>query len=250
MKFVSSVGVVSGETYEGSPEFSVPGARVAFAVTPYFGSPSAISEGPQAFLVELHTPGSVVRPHFHTVPQFQVVVTGDGWLGKQSMKPFSFHFADAHTPYGPILAGEQGLSFFTLRAEASVGALYMPGSRAKMARRAGRNVVGHTLATRAVATERNASAAWEMLILPNADGLMAAHVHLGAGGEIGGVGLGRGGGQYYLVTAGALVHGSEELPTCSLLFAGSGEPDAWFRAGPSGADLLFLQFPSVDRMPT
>jgi hypothetical protein len=59
--------------------------------------------------------GHVIKPHFHSVDQYQVVVRGVARSGKHPMCSGDFHYADAYTSYGPIVAGEGGLAFFTLR---------------------------------------------------------------------------------------------------------------------------------------
>lgn len=88
---------------------------------------------PQGFLVE-QPPGSVTKPHFHEVNQFQVFVGGAGRLGKYAAGPLTVQYAGAHSPYGPIEAGNGGVIYFTLRAAWDPGAKYMPQSRDKLRR--------------------------------------------------------------------------------------------------------------------
>lgn len=111
------------------------------ARTNFIGRLGHLDDGPQAFLVE-NPPHEVIEPHFHNVCQYQIVLAGDGRLGKKPIRPGSLHYVDEQTPYGPIVAGDGGLSFFTLRQRASVGASFMPGSRKLMTRKAGRNLIG------------------------------------------------------------------------------------------------------------
>ena len=87
---------------------------------------------PQAFLVE-GTPGRVIKPHFHDYDQYQVIVSGDGLMGKHQLTVNAVHYSRAHTPYGPILFGE-GMGFLTLRAVKDGGAQYLddPENRAKL----------------------------------------------------------------------------------------------------------------------
>ena len=82
----------------------------------WFLKPAAGTRLPQAFLVE-YAPGRVLRTHFHDVDEFQIVVSGSGTFGSHDVVPFTVHFARAHTPYGPIVAGPSGLAFLTLRAQ-------------------------------------------------------------------------------------------------------------------------------------
>jgi hypothetical protein len=64
----------------------------------YFGSPGIVDAQPQAFLVELPYAGARVNPHFHDIDQFQVIVAGDGRIGKKLLAPITFQYADAYTP--------------------------------------------------------------------------------------------------------------------------------------------------------
>jgi hypothetical protein len=81
----------------------------------YFMQPPKGTRLPQAFLVE-GTPHRVLRTHYHDVDQFQVIVSGDGTLGKHAVRFGSVHFARAHTPYGPITGGDHGIAWLTIRA--------------------------------------------------------------------------------------------------------------------------------------
>lgn len=54
-------------------------------------------------------------PHFHRQNQFQVFVDGSGTLGRQTLAPVVVHYAGAFTGYGPLVAGPQGITYFTLR---------------------------------------------------------------------------------------------------------------------------------------
>lgn len=93
---------------------------------------------PQAFMVQ-YAPGRVLRTHFHDVDEFQIVVAGRGTLGRHSIAPFTVHFARAFTPYGPIVAGADGLSFLTLRARRdSAGPQLLPDKSEALDRVEGR----------------------------------------------------------------------------------------------------------------
>ena len=100
-----------------------------FHRTDYLASPPG-SGGPQAFLVKMHEPGSVIPPHFHVEDEFQVVVAGGGSLGKHALEGVAVHFAEAYTPYGPIRTGPDGLVFFTQRAIRACTRRSGPPSRA------------------------------------------------------------------------------------------------------------------------
>ncbi len=107
----------------------------------YIGEPGQLTEAAQAFLVVRPFAGARIEPHFHDVDQFQVVVEGGGRIGKKKVRPITFQYADAFTPYGPIIADDR-LSFFTLRNISSGGFWAMPGNKQEMPGRAGRNIEG------------------------------------------------------------------------------------------------------------
>jgi len=86
---------------------------------------------PMAFLVE-KDPGAVVHPHFHRADQYQVVVAGGGRLGRHALAGVEVHYTDAYSAYGPIVAGEDGIAWFTLRNAWDPGARYMRDARAEL----------------------------------------------------------------------------------------------------------------------
>ncbi len=213
-------------------------------LTKYFGAPMEMAPGPQAFLAQSKTPRYTIDAHFHDVNQFQLFVEGFGRLGKRPASPITFHYADAYTPYGPIVAGEEGISFFTLRPRASGGYFGMPGSRDKMPGKAGRNIARSFAPIEPEGSEQKEPVLRETLIEPEPDGLLALRLRLRAGVEATGIDPAGGGGQYYLVAAGSLVRDGQELPRFSLLFVEPGEIAPVLHPGPHGADLLVLQFPA------
>jgi hypothetical protein len=84
--------------------------------------------GPQAFLVHQSAECSLPT-HFHMQHQVQVVVGGSGTLGRHVLAPGAVHYASPQSAYGPLVAGSDGLEYFTLRAKTDKGAWYLPGSR-------------------------------------------------------------------------------------------------------------------------
>src|SRR4051794_7124150 len=83
---------------------------------------------PMAFLVE-KDPHAVVKPHFHQADQYQVIVQGGGRLGVHDVGTVAVHYTDAWSAYGPIVAADEGIAWFTLRNAWDPGARYMPASR-------------------------------------------------------------------------------------------------------------------------
>jgi len=200
------------------------------------------SDGPEAFLVEFRpNPGHYIKPHFHRVAQFQVIVGGEGRLGKKRLRPGTFHFADAWTPYGPIVASDEsrGIDFYTLRAFSRPGIWHMPGSKDKMQQRAGRNIAiePHELPRPVTGVEQ------QTLIEPHPDGLAALLLQLAPNQQTTGPSPNGSAGQYYLVTEGSLHHDGTVLPSGSLIFVSAEDDPATVTAGANGADVFVLQCP-------
>src|SRR5690348_15044917 len=93
---------------------------------------------PMAFLVEKE-PHAVVKPHFHQADQYQVVVQGGGRLGTHDVGSVAVHYTDAWSAYGPIVAADEGIAWFTLRNTWDSGARYMPGAREQLRAARSRN---------------------------------------------------------------------------------------------------------------
>src|SRR2546423_1289224 len=80
---------------------------------------------PHAFMVE-YDPNRVSRQHFHECDQFQIVIAGSGMIGHHALEPYYVRFSRAHTPYGPLTASHEGMTFLTLRRRWDKGALRLP----------------------------------------------------------------------------------------------------------------------------
>jgi hypothetical protein len=98
---------------------------------------------PNAYLVS-QLPGSALHPHFHQADQFQVFLGGSGRIGTHPIEPVTVHYASAHSPYGPVVAGPQGLQYLTLRRRWDPGAQWMPDSAQRLRAMGGRKHRVHT----------------------------------------------------------------------------------------------------------
>lgn len=212
----------------------------------FIGSPGLMDENPQAFLVDRLFPGATISPHFHDIDQFQIVVDGYCTMGKKAAPPVTFQYADAFTPYGPIVGEEKGFAFFTLRPIASGGFFAMPGNRHNMPCRAGRNIAGHF--DRAAPPPAAGESVVAHLMDAQADGVDAIGLRLGPAAELDGP-PSDGGGQYYLVCGGDVRMGDKHMPRWSLAHVAGGEASPELTAGPDGADVLVLQFARPSERP-
>ena len=206
-------------------------------------SPPEDSVAPQAFLVE-QDPDTVIEPHFHLEDEFQVMVAGSGSLGRHRVEPVSVHYAGAHTGYGPITAGSDGLSYFTLRARMDSGAQFLPGARGRMQRVPKRHLLGNPVHP-SEAPELAARRELEVVTIlePQADGIAAWMLRLPAAGTATAP-VHPGGGRFLLVIGGTLQMNGEMLPRLSTIFVSAEEPAPQLRAGSEGLEVLVLQFPS------
>ncbi len=201
---------------------------------------------PQAFLVEQEA-GAAVPPHFHYVDQFQVFVAGTGHLGRHEVSPLSVHFAGASTGYGPILPGNDGLSYFTFRASADeTGAQYLPGARSRMRAGPRRNVVVERifLSTPTALTERAASETEQAL--EKGDGLAVYLLRIAPNEALATPDTSLGCGASMLVANGELVLNAKPYPAWSCLYAAGSEGAISLQAGKSGAEVLYLRYPRQD----
>ena len=200
---------------------------------------------PQAFLIEM-SPNEVIVPHFHEVDQFQVFVAGGGGLGRSNeiAHPIAVHYADHHTGYGPINAGPQGYSYFTLRAKSDSGAVYLhkPGYREKLKPSKKRHHLAPvTLSTEPVLLARK-DVALETLIEKAADGLGAFMLRMGPNQSAHGPDPRGSGGQYYLVLNGSLQCNGAQYPAWSTVFVDASEAPLAVSADQRGAEAVILQF--------
>ena len=205
----------------------------------YIGEPGQLTEAAQAFLVVRPFAGARIEPHFHDVDQFQVIVDGGGRIGKKAVRPITFQYADAFTPYGPIVAADQGISFFTLRNISSGGFWAMPGNKQQMPGRAGRNIEG--VFDLAQGVPAAGEVVREDLMPHQADGVSAVGLRLGSGAASDGMAH-EGKGQFYLVCAGSLLVDGKVLPERSVVRVEPGDAALRLVAGPEGAQVLALQF--------
>jgi hypothetical protein len=223
-----------------------------FTKKPDEPTPDEATLFPVAFLVEKE-PGAVVRPHFHQAEQFQIVVGGGGKFGVHDVDGIVVHYTGPYTAYGPLVASDKGLDWFTLRNGWDPGARYMPAERVGL--REGRARHAHREATaevREVFTERELARlthSTDENILPEAeDGVAAWRYRLAPGATLIGPEPGVGGGQFWVILAGTMsAIGDTLLPAKSCVFVPPDDPSLIPTAGPEGAEVLCLQFAARPR---
>jgi hypothetical protein len=220
---------------DGYPEISF---------TNFVSSYAADDRSAQGYLASHDEPGGTIPPHFHGVDQWQVVIGGGGRLGKHEATPVLVHYTDGYTPYGPIVAGDDGIGFYTLRVQAYLGVHVMPGSRAEMKRSAGRALtIDAGLRPGRPGLDTSGDVVRPLVI--EDDGVAAWSVRLAPGAAATAPSPADGGGQYHIVVNGTWAREGEELPPKSLAFVERGDSPAEYEAGPDGLELVVTQFPRI-----
>jgi hypothetical protein len=216
-------------------------------VRDFFGKGHQLTAGPQVYFGEQLYPGSEIYAHFHDVDQFQVVVKGSGRFGRVPVGSVTLQYADAFAPYGPIVAGAEGLGFFVFRRRAASGGWRMPGHAAMIPKPIGRRffVQVEDLDARPGAGEVVHESHRQ-----DADGLGVEVVRLGAGAETS-IGPDGCGGYHLLVCRGAIEpEGNDEpLVANSVLLPDADEPPPIIRACADGAIVLVMRFPRATSRP-
>jgi hypothetical protein len=192
---------------------------------------------PMAFLVEKE-PHAVTKPHFHAADQYQVIVQGGGRLGIHDVGTVAVHYTDAWSAYGPIVAADEGISWFTLRNAWDPGARYMPAAREQLRAARSHNFQHREAtslpmlvpsATDLAQTERPSCAA---VIEQTSDGMATWRYRLPPDASISGPDPRAGGGQFWIVLSGcAAAAGTAFLPANSCVFVGPDDRALTMMAG-------------------
>ena len=207
---------------------------------------------PVAYQIELD-PYSDLDVHFHRANQFQVFVRGSGTLGRHPVQAAMVHYAGAHTAYGPIRPGAQGVSFITLRDAWDPGARFLPQHKdeLRLARAVRREALTRLLepADAAHLLQRQ-QVGIEVLLASDDDAMRVWSLRLPPGALVDGPARMLGGGRFWLVLAGAMTGvAGQHLPPLSCVFVAAHEPAAQVRAAATGLHLLVMQFPSRRAQP-
>jgi hypothetical protein len=199
-------------------------------------------EGPQAYVVKSASHHARVDTHFHLGAQFQVFLDGGGTFQRHDITPVSVHFTDAYSTYGPIIAGDDGLTFAVLRERFDPGANYMPGSRDKLTGKQGRNL---EIGLGDVSDEARS------VLVADPDGLRVELHHIEAGAQHDVRGQDHRTSSYCMILEGtARVEGEHRtLGPWSCVYTTGDDPSLPLRAGEHGCRLLLLSFPAATDQP-
>jgi uncharacterized protein YjbI with pentapeptide repeats len=193
-------------------------------------------------------PHTIIPTHFHAVNQFQVLVEGQGTLGKRAVYPWTVHYTNGFTGYGPLCAGAAGMAFFTLRNSYDAGgARYFPAGQAFMQPAPKRHhLVGPLMLSSAAALQGRQQVTCDLVIPQEDDGLAAWYLRLGPNMRIQAPDPAHGGGQYLLVAGGTLWHDGTMLPSLSCLYVSADAGPFVLQSGAGGLETLLLQLPIAE----
>lgn len=237
-------------------EFVTPGGATTFIST-YIGtnkmellalgkSPAEaareLAGQPMAYLVE-QAPGDTVDPHYHAVEQFQVFIGGTGRIGTHALQGVTVHYAGAHSPYGPIVAGPDGIQYVTLRRDWDPGAQWMPGAAEALRAIPGRRHAAFTSSAlrRCHGLEQMSGATTTLIMDPRERGAGAWQVCAGPGAAVR-ADAAHAGGRFWYVLAGSLLAEGVEYDGGACFHQAPGEAAFECCAGSGGVELVEVQF--------
>lgn len=197
----------------------------------------------QAWLLEC-TPQRLLRAHYHGTDQFQVIIDGEGVMGKHKLTPHLVHFSRAYTPYGPIIWSDKGLGLLTIRPRKdALGApQFMPDSREKL----------HAVPNRkpwqlsAIVDYPDAAQAGGLTPVQNLQddsGLGVYTAKLKPGASLVCPHPGNTDGQFVLVMGGSLWYQNKSWNAFSIVYITPDESAFTLTAGDAGMDVIVLNFP-------
>lgn len=199
---------------------------------------------PTISLIE-QPPDTVLGVHFHRQNQFQVFVEGGGTLGPAALGPVTIHYAGAYTPYGPLIAGREGIKYFTIRPVCESGAYPVETSREHMVRGPRRHATSGALALHAPQElARLPQARRQDAIAHAPDGLGATVLAVPPGESVQVPWAPGADGVFLVVLAGSLVHAQGPLDRWESLFASTAAEIPAIRAGEQGLEVACLFVPA------
>lgn len=192
-----------------------------------------------AFLAE-STANRTLGTHFHKVDQWQVIVHGGGTLGRHKLQRNAVHFARAHTPYGPIVNGDAGLGYLTLRPSWDAGAQLLPAAADTLAQVRDRQP---WQATELPDFSDDAPVSVKPFTQIRDDrGLAAYAVSMRPGTRTTAPSPAGSGGQFIVVTEGSLIHDGRTWDALTVMTTRPHEPAWALEAGAQGLKALVLNF--------
>lgn len=204
----------------------------------------------QAFRIDMSA-NMQLDSHFHIVDQFQIFIAGSGTIGRHDAGMVTAHYADHHTGYGPLIAGDQGMSYLTLRSKTDAGLVKLstPNVREQLKPTKRR----HRVSSRVVLSIPPVMAHIEAPIIQTVmqehegdDGMSVKVVRLGANMQTPAPAPGETGGYYIIVMNGSLEYERHSYEEWSLVWVGEEDQAPTLMAGDKGVEVMIAIFPRRD----
>ena len=222
---------------------AVPAMGVVFHKGEWMDSGDDPTLSPTVALIE-QPAGFEFMPHFHRQNQFQVFVGGSGSIGRHALAPVTVHYAGAYTGYGPLVAGPEGIQYFTLRPVCEAGFISLSQRREKMIAGPKRHAQSAAIAVASPAEMQGWMQVREDFVVPlGEDGMGARLVHLPPhqAWSCGHPACSQG--QFLFVLAGTVSAAGHTLGRWEQMYATSDEAMPAARSGDGGVQLLVLSVP-------
>ena len=198
---------------------------------------------PTVSLIE-QPPDFQFMPHFHRQNQFQVFVGGSGALGSQALMPVVVHYAGAYTGYGPLVAGPQGIQYFTLRPVCESGFIPVAQRHEQMIAGPKRHAQSTSISVAAVEHMQTWSQIQEKFEIPlGADGMGVRLVNLPAQASWMSTHPQGSQGQFLFVLQGTAFTGGHALGVWEHMYVSHDETIPKIMAGKQGVQFLCLYLP-------
>ena len=190
-------------------------------------------------------PGRVSTPHFHDVPQFQIMIDGRGKIGRHDIKTNSVHFSRPYTPYGPFTsADDSSLTCLIIRSRPDTGAQHEPEAMAALNQMPDRNP---WQITHDVSFPEMGSTNVMLQPVPelmDEHGLATYALRMKPGATVLTPDPAVGEGLFVVVQKGSLIHENKEARGLTLVHVSNQERAFEIRAGSEGLEGLIVRFPN------
>lgn len=201
---------------------------------------------PTVFLIE-QPPNATISAHLHHNNQFQVFVRGSGKIGPRPLGPVTVHYAGAYTAYGPLVAGPEGLQYFTLRTVCERGAILVRNAEGQWPDGPRRHATSKPLEVIAPSDLAGLNEPANVDLLPPAeDGLAATSIALPPHAPLPPIKIGAGEGVFLVMLSGEVELAGEWLGEHESVYVSREEAFPAVAAGAAGAHLLALVPPQRD----
>ena len=198
---------------------------------------------PLASLVTF-APGRLSTPHFHDVPQYQIMLGGRGKLGRHDIKTNTVHFSRPNTPYGPFTAADDcSLTCLIIRSRPDTGAQHEVEAIAQLKHMPDRNPwqVTHDVSFPDMGGESTMLQAVPQL--QDQHGLATYTLCMKPGTTALTPDPSIGEGLFVVVQKGSLIHDQKEAKAMTLVYVSNKEGPYEIRAGAEGLEGLIVRFP-------